>query len=140
MSTPPSNRAYGWLWLVVALQVAIPASYYFGRNDPDDERFAWRMFSAVRVKRCEVELREQRDGRFERVRLEPILHGGWRNALKRGRKRVIARLLEQRCREPGVEAAELVRTCKSAAGKRLPRERTLYTCAAEAWEFEGRTP
>src|SRR5689334_3405160 len=39
-----------WLWLLVAVQVAIPASYYLVREDADDERFAWRMFSAVRLK------------------------------------------------------------------------------------------
>ena len=86
-SHPTQQRAYGLLWLVVALQLAIPASYYF-RSERDDERFAWRMFSAVRVKRCEVELRARHGESWEEVDLDRLLHASWQTALERGRKRV----------------------------------------------------
>jgi hypothetical protein len=138
VSSPPppaNNRHYGWLWLLVALQVAIPASYYV-RADRDDERFAWRMFSAVRVKRCEVELREQHEGVWQEVDMAPVVHASWRNALKRGRRRVIERLLEKRCEQPGTEAAELLRRCKNTQGERYAPERTRLSCADGSWSRE----
>jgi hypothetical protein len=138
VSSPSTNsRFYGWLWLVVALQVAIPASYYV-RADRDDERFAWRMFSAVRVKRCDIELREQRAGAWTEVDMTPILHASWRNALKRGRQRVIEHLLEVRCEQPGREAVELVRRCRNTHGEKYAPERNRLACAAGTLERETR--
>ena len=137
MSSPSTNtRFYGWLWLAVALQVAIPASYYF-RTDRDDERFSWRMFSAVRVKRCDVDLREQQAGAWDEVDLAPLLHASWRNALKRGRARVIEHLLEVRCEQPGREAVELVRRCKNTHGEKYAPERTRRQCDTGALEREA---
>jgi hypothetical protein len=136
-SAPARARLYGWLWLVVALQVAIPASYYFVREDRDDERFAWRMFSATRVKKCDIELREQQAGAWSEVDLTPRLHASWRNSLKRGRKRVTEHLLEMRCAEPGREAAELVRRCKNTHGEKLTPHRTRLRCATGSFEREG---
>ncbi|MDX2092677.1 MAG: hypothetical protein SFX73_32730 [Kofleriaceae bacterium] len=34
-------------------QLLLPLTYYLGRKDPHDERFAWRMFSPMRMARCE---------------------------------------------------------------------------------------
>jgi hypothetical protein len=35
------------------VQLLLPLTYYLGRKDPHDERFAWRMFSPMRMARCE---------------------------------------------------------------------------------------
>ena len=36
----------------VIAQLLLPMHYYFARKDPHDERFAWRMFSPMRMARC----------------------------------------------------------------------------------------
>jgi hypothetical protein len=139
-SEPPrrQQRWYGLLWLVVALQIAIPASYYLrGARERDDERFSWRMFSAVRVKRCDVDLRVRQGEQWSDLDLDRLIHASWQTALERGRKRVIEHLLEMRCAAGHAEAAELLRSCKDARGKRLPRERTRLDCARRVWSFEA---
>lgn len=124
----PSDRKYAWLWLLVAVQVAIPASYYV-RDDRDDERFAWRMFSAVRVKSCEVKLRERRAGVFAEADLERLLHASWRSSLARGRQRVIERFMKKRCGDAPLEAVEFVRTCRTVERKKGPPEVLRLDCA-----------
>lgn len=138
-SSSGSGSGYGWLWLVIALQIAVPASYYF-KADRDDERFAWRMFSAVRVKRCEVRLRELKGGQLQEAKLEYLLHASWRQALARGRRRVMEKLLSERCRTPGLQRVELVRSCKDAKGAALPTEVMRLTCASSSWSFTQGEP
>ena len=45
-----------WQGRVIALfviaQLLLPLHYYLARKDPHDERFAWRMFSPMRMARC----------------------------------------------------------------------------------------
>jgi hypothetical protein len=130
-----SDRKYAWLWLLVAVQVAIPASYYL-RSDRDDERFAWRMFSAVRVKSCEVKLRERRAGVFANADLERLLHASWRSSLARGRRRVIERFMQKRCTDASLEAVEFVRTCRAVDRKKEPPERLRLDCAGQTWSTE----
>jgi hypothetical protein len=59
----------GW----VGLQVALPLSYYLG-DDRFDERFAWRMFSPVRLSECRVKLVDRTDGAATIVRPNAELH------------------------------------------------------------------
>ena len=86
---------------VVLINIALPASYYIGRSDSPlaryDERFAWRMFSPVRMARCQVELY---DG-AERIQLQRELHVVWINLLKRARPSVVDRVLDKFCGERG---------------------------------------
>jgi hypothetical protein len=128
-----------WLWILVVLQVAIPASYYLVRDDPDDERFAWRMFSAVRLKRCEVTASERASGGLARpIDIPRSVHASWIRSLERGRPNVIEHFLAQRCRPtPGaaaIEDSELTRRCKGAAGRALPSSRYRYDCASRRLE------
>lgn len=81
-------------WL--AAQLAIPLGYYVD-PDPMDERFAWRMFSPVRMVRCSVRVEEAPDGVRRPVRLSQELHTVWINLLKRGRPAVVQQLARQRC-------------------------------------------
>lgn len=129
--------ALSWLWLLVALQVAIPASYYLVRSEPDDERFAWRMFSAIRLKRCEVEAHEHVDGTERRVDLSRALHASWVRSLGRGRRAVISRFLATRCVQPSVRYARLERRCTSPSGEALAPESYSYDCVRTQLE---RTP
>jgi hypothetical protein len=38
----------------LAVQLLLPLHYYLVRHDPHDERFAWRMFSPMRMADCAV--------------------------------------------------------------------------------------
>jgi hypothetical protein len=117
----------------VIVQIAIPASYYL-RADRDDERFAWRMFSAVRVKKCEVRLQEERrDGASRSVPLKQAFHSAWVHALERGRQRVIDEVLKARCAQPSMAEARIERSCQDAARRPLPPQLFRMQCD------EGRT-
>ncbi|MCA9540458.1 MAG: hypothetical protein KC620_16275 [Myxococcales bacterium] len=87
----------------VALQIYLPLSYYLG-GDPFDERFAWRMFSPVRLSNCSVGLYEVVDGVERPIDLTDELHVVWINLLKRARPAVIDRAVEKFCAERGAGA------------------------------------
>lgn len=131
-------RSYAWLWLLVALQVAIPLGYYVSDADPDDERFAWRMFSGVRLKRCSVVARERRNaGDTTALPVRGALHGSWIHALERGRRRVIEQFLYTHC-EPGVAVVTLERRCQSVdSAQRLAPELYEYACSQHALRITG---
>lgn len=124
-----------WLWLLVALQVAIPASYYLLREDRDDERFAWRMFSVIRLRRCTVRARElDARGGEHPIDLESALHASWVRSLERGRRAVARGFLARRCALSQAAVTELVRDCSSPAGDALPTTSYRYECASERFE------
>jgi hypothetical protein len=125
------------LWLLVAVQVAIPASYYLGGGDPDDERFAWRMFSGVRLKRCQVSAFGLDDAGSEfELRLAGALHGSWLHALERGRQRVIERYLVTHC-QSGVRSVKLERRCSDVRHGSVPAERYVYDCRSGSFMEEA---
>ena len=78
----------------VLLQLLLPLAYY-ARKDPHDERFAWRMFSPMRMARC-VPSATIDDVPFN---LAGEFHEAWLELASRGRFRVIeamgARLCEK---------------------------------------------
>lgn len=118
-------------WLLVALQIAIPLGYYLGPSDQDDERFAWRMFSSVRFRRCRVEATEDRPEGSQPLVLNHVLHASWIGSLRRGRRRVVEAFLADRCRQDGtVRRAVLLRRCSELTGQRLPAQRFVYECGA----------
>ena len=106
----------------LALQIGLPLSYYLG-DTPHDERFAWRMFSPVRIVGCQIELTDATGGR--RARLDPYaeMHVVWMNLMKRGRLPVVEAFGRHWCgkaREGGVAEPDLraTLTC-GAADERL---------------------
>jgi len=123
------------LWLLVALQVTIPASYYLLRDDRDDERFAWRMFSSVRLMHCQV---LAFDGKTPQERTPVLLarhlHASWLRSLERGRKHVVEHFLATRCQEPEVHYGLLERACTSPSGRPLPRTHYRYDCSLRRLE------
>jgi hypothetical protein len=129
------RASLSWLWLLVALQVAIPASYYLLRDDRDDERFAWRMFSTVRLMRCKVrafdgKTAEQRTA----IDLSRSLHASWQRSLERGRQHVIEHFLASRCELSEVRYSFLDRVCKGPSGQALPDSHYRYDCAVRRLE------
>ena len=118
------------MWLLVAAQIAIPASYYVERAGRDDERFAWRMFSAIRLKRCSVDAFDgELDAEAPRIDVSRAIHASWSSSLARGRHRVIEAFLATRCSRPEVGVASLTRRCRSPSGRRLPVHLYRYECA-----------
>jgi hypothetical protein len=113
----------------LAFQIVVPLSYYL-RDDRYDERFAWRMFSDVRMRSCLPHVRETRDGVSTTVQLSQVIHYAWIEHLGRNRRAVIARFLEARCASPGVSAVELVNECRDTDRTALPDVRYARDCAS----------
>ena len=112
------------------VQLAIPASYYLCRPGSEDERFAWRMFSATRLRTCQLSAREVVAGTEQPIALERELHASWVGALQRGRQPVIDKFLDRHCVHHGVDAVRLVRRCIEVDGRQLPELRYERSCAA----------
>lgn len=125
----PAPRAALGLWAVVLVQLAIPASYYLRDAAADDERFAWRMFSAVRFRKCEVEAYEAAPSGRRALDLDRELHASWVGLLRRGRPAVIASFLRSRCHQPRLQTASLRRSCREIDGVGRFVERYGLECA-----------
>jgi hypothetical protein len=108
-------------WVVAHL--VIPLRYYLG-DDPHDERFAWRMFSAVRLQACSVDVEETvvRNGirRRERLDLTRVLPATWTALLQRRRKAVSEELLDRRCAQAGIREVHLTHRCVDPSGRMQP--------------------
>jgi hypothetical protein len=77
----------------LTLQLVLPLHYYFGRRDVHDERFAWRMFSPMRMVRCTPKL--ELDGKP--LSLSSEFHEAWIEIAKRGRFVVIEAMAAHLC-------------------------------------------
>lgn len=132
-SAAPSDAALTRVRVVfaafVALQILVPLSYY-AREDRYDERFAWRMFSAIRVGTCDTRASETRDRVETPLVLADEIHYAWIEHLGRNRRRVIDRFLESRCARAGVTRATLVNVCHDAEGERTPDVRYEHRCGS----------
>ena len=115
--------------VAVIVQLLVPMSYYFG-DDPYDERFAWRMFSAVRVYRCSADATEVNQGSTERIALPEEVHVAWIRTMQRNREAVIARFLRWRCEEAGADSVRFVNRCLSPEGRRAPDVVRAIDCAS----------
>jgi hypothetical protein len=108
----------GTLWTL--LMLAIPLRYY-AADDPYDERFAWRMFSAVRVQACQVRVVETRDGAERPIALMEVLPAPWSALLERNRPAVVDRFLHARCEaHEGTTRVRFHNECRDATGDPLP--------------------
>jgi hypothetical protein len=89
----------GFIVGFLALQLLLPLHYYLVRRDEHDERFAWRMFSSVRMTTCEVELKVGNDT----VALTREFHDAWIALAQRGRRSVVEAMAQRLCkRNPGM--------------------------------------
>lgn len=143
LDAPPTGTALRASLAALAvwtlIQIAIPLRYYLG-EDLYDERFAWRMFSAVRVQECEIAVAETRDG--HEVALQPMtfLPAPWVGLLERSRPAVVRGFLDWRCEtgaasEAGAPEAVSVRSsCVDATGDALPSVVRALTCGDRAYE------
>ena len=86
--------------LFVVAQLFLPLLYYVARKDPHDERFAWRMFSPMRMAQCVPNARL--DGKPFNLATE--FHEAWIEIANRGRFSVIEAMGARLCSEhPGSE-------------------------------------
>ncbi len=124
---PPAGRVRTALrWLIgawVAAELLIPLRYYLG-SDRYDERFSWRMFSAVRLERCSLALDEWalRHGAVHVERVDPagVVPVTWVVLLQRNREAVTARFLRWRCGQEGMQRVRLVNSCVDTQGRPRP--------------------
>ncbi len=101
------------LWIVgwILFQIGLPLSWYL-RGGGADERFAWRMFSAQHLTRCELRYTERAPGIAETTeqRLDQLVQGTWVKAMTKGRPAVIDAFLSYRCAQ-GASELTLERKC-----------------------------
>ena len=120
---------------VLACQIILPLSYYL-RDDPYDERFAWRMFSAERMHICSTKAIEiVAAGGGKRVRPIPLratLHQAWLTHIKRNRRPVVHRFLDWRCEGPGVSGVMLLNRCVAGDSRPLAPRHYAIDCASGA--------
>lgn len=102
----------------LAFQLVVPLTYYV-RADPYDERFAWRMFSAVRLHSCRPGASEVTDEGPRAIDMPKVIHQAWINTMARNREDVIRAFLAKRCEEEGVQEVTLSNSCVTPSGTRL---------------------
>ncbi len=108
-----------FILLFLLYQVAMPLRYYLGGRG-DDERFSWRMFSTVRMHRCDVRLYQVEAGQRRPVDLTRAVQVAWIGMLERNRPQVVRALMRRRCREPDTNAVRFERRCTNTDGTALP--------------------
>lgn len=91
----------------LAVQILLPLRYYLG-DDLFDERFAWRMFSPIRMVQCHLAWSEERDGVEVPIQLRSELAMPWISLMRRARVGVIEGFAEHRCEEMRRETASPV--------------------------------
>jgi hypothetical protein len=133
---PPGRRRAADLFIVLylAVQIGLPLAYYAGLRAPTDERFAWRMFSAVRLDRCEVDVTEKvrvRGGEtIRKLPLRQVVQEGWVHELSRGQPRVVGRFLDRVCEDPEVTGVTYTRRCLATDGTPKPPDEVVRACGA----------
>lgn len=103
---------------LLALQIGLPLSYYLG-DTPYDERFAWRMFSPIRLIKCSVTLYDETHGAQERLRDLAEMHVVWRNLMRRGRIPVVEAFARTWCAEAPGRKLTVDLTCGPPDGRLL---------------------
>jgi hypothetical protein len=144
IASPPPGRPRAIVSLAIVLyllwQVAVPISYYLG-DDVGDERFSWRMFSAIAYfhQTCAASVTEIEwlpAGNTVSVRqleLGSILHPAWIVLLNRYRRPVVDKFLRTRCQiDPRATEIEYSRSCPLAGESRIPSVTLRLTCPTGA--------
>jgi hypothetical protein len=88
-----STWAGRFIAVFVLVQLLLPLHYYLARKDPHDERFAWRMFSPMRMTRCQTTF--MIDGKPANLGTE--FHEAWIEVASRGRFTVVEAMGARLC-------------------------------------------
>ena len=82
----------------VLVQLLLPLHYYLFRHDPHDERYAWRMFSPMRMTQCAPHFTVDKTP----VPMTKEFHEAWIEIANRGRFAVLEEMAAKLCTEnPG---------------------------------------
>lgn len=129
MSPPRNKKAIAFIHVFLAVQLLLPLAYYTVRADRNDERFAWRMFSSVRMISCRAEFRTGPEATPQRS-LYGVFHEAWIELSKRGRMEVIDAMARALCAREGGDNPEVqVRvTCKTVDGETHERGGSWNVC------------
>ncbi len=138
LNAPPTGNdrliALLGLGVWIAIMIAVPLRYYTG-GDTYDERFSWRMFSAVRVQQCSVSASEIVGDRERPIALMEVLPAPWVSLLERNRPAVLRRFLMWRCASSArPNAVRLTHTCQDASGDPLPPLHRVIDCGTHVIE------
>lgn len=109
----PKHVANTVIGVVLAILVVSPLSYYTVRSDKYDERFAWRMFSSIRMVRCNVQYQVGPS----KIRLMRSFHEAWVNIARRGRRVVLDRMTEKLCAEHPDTPVRMTLSCRHIGEK-----------------------
>jgi hypothetical protein len=91
----------------LAIQLLLPLHYYLVRHDPHDERFAWRMFSPMRMTQCSPQFSIDK----QPVQLGNKFHEAWIEVAKRGRYVVLEQMAHKLCDDNPGKSVELSVDC-----------------------------
>ena len=92
----------------LAIQLLLPLRYYVAHRDPHDERFAWRMFSPMRMARCQPHFAV--DGKP--LELGTVFHEAWVELAERGRFVVVEAMAEHVCKQHPGSSVTVSLDCK----------------------------
>lgn len=113
----------------------MPLSYYLG-DDRYDERFAWRMFSTVRLTGCKVTAFDvDSSNRATRISLRKMVHAAWITNMTRNRQSIIRRFTERRCDEATISASRVHNVCRDPKGEQFS---ITYERDCNSGEFDRR--
>lgn len=101
----------------LVVQLLAPLTYYFARRDPHDERYAWRMFSPMRMAQCKVDFAV--DG--QQLNLYSKFHEAWVEIAERGRFVVIEKMAAKLCEDNKGKPVEVTLDCTYLDRKPLHR-------------------
>ena len=79
----------------LAIQLLLPLRYYVAHRDPHDERFAWRMFSPMRMAHCTPSFAVN----GAPLQLGATFHEAWNEIATRGRFSVVEAMGAELCRQ-----------------------------------------
>jgi hypothetical protein len=110
-----TRRVQWFIGVFLAVQLLAPLHYYLIREDTNDERFAWRMFSPTRMLSCEPSF--TRGDESKPIDLMKEFHEAWITVARRGRIEVIERMGAALCeRNPG-QPIKVELSCRTVEGK-----------------------
>lgn len=107
---------HGFIAVFVLVQLLLPLHYYLARRDPHDERFAWRMFSPMRMTTCDLAMTA--DG--APVALQRHFQEAWVQTAQRGRRRVVEQMAAHLCGKHREVTARVSCTPIVAIGSKPP--------------------
>lgn len=93
--------------LFVLVQLLLPLHYYLFRHDPHDERYAWRMFSPMRMTQCTPHFTVDKAP----VPITKEFHEAWIEIANRGRFAVLEEMAAKLCRENQGKPVSLSMDC-----------------------------